>query len=629
MTTPIYYVNDVPHVGTAYTTIAADIIARYHRLSGDDTFFLTGTDEHGQKMEVAAGKAGKEPKRFADEVVEKYKQLWLDLGISNDHFVRTTDTSHVEFCKFMFTRLQENGDIYKGQYTGLYCVGCEAFVKEVDLEDGKCPNHKTPPQPVQEESYFFKLSRYQDALLSHYEQHPDFISPGFRKQEIVNRVKEGLNDLSVSRTSIKWGIPIPGDPAHVMYVWIDALSNYISALGYPGPKYEQFWPADLHLIGKDILWFHSVIWPAMLLSAKLPLPKKVFAHGFWTVDQNKMSKALGNVVRPSEMKDKYGLDAFKYYLFSKAQFGYDNDFSEKELVDVLNTELADDLGNLVNRIVVLTWKYFNGIVPVPPSSPEQEQPLVDRFSIASAIHDAFKQLDFSAVLKVLWGALRWMNKHITDTKPWDLSKQQKTAELEFVLFTLIEGLRIVAIFLQPILPATATAILDALAITNRGFAHATWRNPAGFVKDHQIKERSIILFEKKEFKQAPSTDPTVNQPMTPPSIEPVKPEITYDEFSRVDLRTAKIVNAETFPDSKKLVKLTVDVAGKSRTIVAGIAQQYSPASLVGKTIIIVANLKPRKLHGVMSEGMLLAAVSNDVPVLLVPDKDVDSGFPVG
>ncbi len=641
MTTPIYYVNDSPHVGSAYTTIAADITARFYRLLGYDVFFLTGTDEHGQKLEDASKAAGMAPKQFADKVVKTYKEAWQQLDISNDHFIRTTDDYHEEFCKWLYSKMKDNGDIYKGNYEGLYCVGCEKFVKDIDLVDGLCPLHKKAPEQLKEESYFFKLSRYQKDLLDFYEKNPDFISPGFRKQEIVNRVQEGLNDLSISRTSITWGIPIPDDPAHVMYVWIDALANYISVLGYPGPKYKKFWPADVHLIGKDIAWFHMVIWPAMLMSAGLPLPRKVFAHGFWTVDGQKMGKALGNVVRPLEMKEKYGLDTFRYYLFSKAKFGDDNDFSEKELVNVLNTELADDFGNLVNRVIVLVQKYFDGRIPIPNTPSKEEEDFKARFQTLDQVRQAYTEFDFSRALKTMWELLRHMNKCITEAKPWELFKNKQIDELGSQLFTLLEGLRIVVTWLQPVMPGTCKRILDAFGVAGaqRGIANASWRHENGMIKGGNLAVKSLILFTKKEYAPPGSKSTDQGKPetqqtnkerstMSEQKPEPIKPVVTFDDFMKIDLRTAKIVAAEPLPKSKKLVKLQVDIGVETRTIVAGIIKYYTPEQLVGRNIIVVANLAPKELGGTMSQGMLLAADINGEPILLQPDKDVKPGSPI-
>nr|MDO8108774.1 methionine--tRNA ligase [Candidatus Sigynarchaeota archaeon] len=635
VTTPIYYVNDSPHVGSAYTTIAADIIARYYRLLGYDVFFLTGTDEHGQKLETAAKEAGLTPKEFTDKVVETYKQAWTELNVSNDHFIRTTDGYHEEFCKIIFNKMKAAGDIYKDVYEGLYCVDCEKPVKEIDLVDGICPYHKKPPEHLKEENYFFRLSKYQQQLLDFYEKNPDFISPAFRKQEILNRVKEGLIDLSVSRTTIKWGIPIPDDPAHVMYVWIDALSNYISALGYPGEKYKKFWPADLHLIGKDIAWFHMVIWPAMLMSAGFPLPKKVFAHGFWTVDGQKMSKSLHNAVRPLEMKAKYGLDAFRYYLFCKAQFGQDNDFSERELVEILNSDLADVFGNLANRVIVLVQKYFGGNVPVPASISKDEEEFKVRFSVIDEIKQAYQDLDFSKAIRILWELIRYMNKCITDAEPWVLFKNKQMDKLETLLFNLIEGLRIATILIQPVMPDTCNTLLDAFAVKARDIPSATWRDKKGFQKGSSLAVKSLILFTKKEYNKEMKQPATITETtskretiVSEQKLEAIKPEVSFDDFTKLDLRTAKIISAEAFPDSKKLVKLQVDLGVEKRTIVAGIGKQYKPEALVGKNIIIVANLAPKKLHGVMSQGMLLAADINDEPILLMPDKDVKQGYPI-
>ncbi|MHA1680189.1 MAG: methionine--tRNA ligase [Promethearchaeota archaeon] len=624
VTTPIYYVNDDPHIGHAYTTLAADIIARFHRLLGQDVFFLTGTDEHGKKLEIAASEAKKTPQEFVDIVVEKFKKMNADLNISNDHFVRTTDGYHVDFCKVIYNRMKDNGDIYKGFYEGLYCIGCEKFIREIDLEDGKCPLHKKKPEKMKEETYFFRMSRYEKQLLTFFEENPGFISPSIWQQEIINRVKGGLEDLSISRASIKWGIPLPDDPNHVMYVWIDALSNYISALDYPGKKFKRYWPADVHLIGKDIKWFHMVIWPAMLMSAKIPLPKKVFAHGFWTVDGTKMSKSLKNVVRPGKMKEKYGVDEFRYYLFSKAQFGQDNDFSEKQLVEVLNTELADDLGNLVNRIVVLIQKYFKGIIPVPAPGWEEEKDIEKKFNIRAEIKEYFLKFEFSKALKALWEKLRWMNKFITDTEPWVLFKENKMDTLESVLFCLAEGLRLISILLSPVMPATCERIFEVFRLQDQDYDAATWRNDKSFKEGTTLKDKKLILFKKKEYIQE-KEEKTMDEGKLPE----IKDEITYEDFLKLDMRSAKILAAEPVPKADKLVKLSVECGPEKRTVVAGIAQHYTVDELVGKNIIILVNLKPRKIRGILSEGMLLAVDLEDHrPVLLVPDKDVKSGYPV-
>ncbi|MHA1792949.1 MAG: methionine--tRNA ligase [Promethearchaeota archaeon] len=627
VTTPIYYVNDNPHIGHAYTTLAADIIARFYRLLGYDVFFLTGTDEHGQKLEIAAKKAGMDPKSYVDKIVENFKKMNRELRISNDHFVRTTDDYHVEFCKLMYNKMKENGDIYKGVYEGLYCIGCEKFIRELDLVDGKCPLHNSKPQVVKEESYFFRMSRYQDALLEYYEKNPNFISPSFRRQELINRVKNGLNDLSISRKSISWGIPLPDDPSHVMYVWIDALSNYLSVLDYPGEKYKRYWPADVHLIGKDIAWFHMVIWPAMLLSAGFPLPKMVYAHGFWRVDGQKMSKTLGNVVQPIKMKKKYGLDAFRYYLFSKSQFGHDNDFSERELVDVNNTELADDLGNLVNRAVVLTQKYFKGKIPIPEKETAEEKAFSEKFTILDSIKELYKSFEFSKVLKKLWELLRFMNKYITETEPWVLYKNEEFDKLSVIIFSLLEGIRIISILLNPVMPETSLKIQDALNLQEQDFNNATWRNAKGLKRDDLLKVKKIILFTKKEYKKNEKKQGGKKK-MTEMQVPDVKPEVKFDDFMKLDIRSAKILKSERFPDSKKLVKLEVECGKEKRTIVAGIGKYYDDSALVGKNIIIIVNLKPRKIHGVLSEGMLLAVDIADKPVLLTPDADVPSGYPV-
>ncbi|MFX0098033.1 MAG: methionine--tRNA ligase [Candidatus Hodarchaeota archaeon] len=627
ITTPIYYANNVAHIGHAYTSLAADIVARFYRLLDYDVFFLTGSDEHGKKIENAAKKAGMEPKAFVDKINAYWIEMNKSLNISIDHFVRTTDDYHIEFCKEIYNLMKDNGDIYKGEYKGLYCVECEKYIREVELVDGKCPFHKVEPEILKEESYFFKFSKYAKPLLDYYEKNPNFISPAFKKQEIVNRIKEGLEDLSISRKSLKWGIQLPDDPNHVMYVWIDALSNYISALRYPGEKYKKYWPADVHLIGKDILWFHSAIWPAMLMSAGLPLPKKVFAHGFWQAEGNKMSKTLGNVVSPDEMKENYGLEAFRYYLFSKAQFGQDNDFYEKELVDVLNTELADDFGNLVNRIIVLTQKYFQGKVPFPEKVSSEEKSIESNFDIVDNIIEYYKNFDFSRVVRTIWEQLRGMNKYITDKEPWVLFKNKEMEKLEEIQFCLLEGLRILAILLQPILPDTCAKIFEALGIKHKGFDVATWRNEKGFNKTSKLKAKKLILFTKKEFVEEKEGEKEEAKMEKSEKIKG-KPQVTYNDFQKLDIRSAKILEVEEFPDSKKLVKLKVECGSETRTVIAGIGKYYNTEELKDKNIIIIINLKPRKIHGVLSEGMLLAVDINGEPVLLIPDKDVKSGLPI-
>ncbi|MHA1271411.1 MAG: methionine--tRNA ligase [Candidatus Helarchaeota archaeon] len=506
VTTPIYYVNDKPHIGHAYTSLAADIVARYYRLKGYDVFFLTGTDEHGQKLENVAKALNKNPKEFADEAVVHFKNMNRELDITIDHFIRTTDESHINFVQNMYLKIKNNGDIYKGFYEGPYCVGCEKFIRDIELVDGKCPLHKKEPIEIKEESYFFRLSKYTDKLLRFYEENPEFISPSYRKKEIINRVKEGLKDLSISRQTIKWGIPVPDDPLHVIYVWLDALLNYISALEFGSEKYKKYWPADVHFVGKDILWFHTVIWPALLMSAKLPLPKMVFAHGFWTVDGNKMSKTLGNVIDPIEMKNKYGLDEFKYYLFNKSRFGHDNDFSEENMINVINTELADEFGNLVNRIIVLTNLSFNGKIIIPEKITEYESMFKELMKNYNEILKAYEKYEFHKVFDILRQILKEMNKIITDTESWTFKKQGKIEELKSFIFGLLECLRYISILLLPVMPNKAEKILKALGFSKENqniqdFSTLGWRNKNGLYKSKQITVKKLILFKKIKNKK--------------------------------------------------------------------------------------------------------------------------------
>lgn len=492
LTTPIYYPNAVPHIGHAYTTIAADVLARYKRLKGYDVLFLTGTDEHGLKLQRAAEKAGKSPKEFVDELAKRFKDAWDALGISYDDFIRTTEERHVKVAQQVFKKIYENGDIYKGIYRGLYCVGCENYITEKDLVDGKCPHHKKEPELIEEESYFFRLSKYQDKILELLQK--DFLFPVERRNEIINRVKEGLKDISVSRTSFTWGIPVPIDKKHIMYVWIDALTNYISALNYPyGEKFKKYWPADLHLIGKDIVWFHAVIWPALLLSAGIELPKKIFAHGFWTVEGQKMSKTIGNVIDPIEMKEKYGIDAFRYYIFRKVPFGSDGDFSEKELVEMVNNDLGDELGNLVNRTLVMLDKYFNGEIPE-----KEEDEIIEEVNCVNEISKFMDDLNFSKALERIWVGIRAANKYINDNEPWNLYKKGETKRLKTVIYNLADSIRIISILISPFVPNIAKKIADALGIEIKNFDDAV---PGKLEGGRKVREKSLILFKKVEFRE--------------------------------------------------------------------------------------------------------------------------------
>ncbi|MDP8012677.1 MAG: methionine--tRNA ligase [Nanoarchaeota archaeon] len=450
ITTPIFYVNDKPHIGHAYTMIVADILARWHRLRGEDVFFLTGTDEHGEKIQKSAIAAGKTPQEFVDGIVDRFKATWKALNISYDFFIRTTDENHIETVQKFISLLQQKGDIYKGEYEGWYCVSDETFLTELELVDGKCPYCGKPVERVKEESYFFRLSKYREALLDHYKENKEFLSPSFRAQEIINRVKEGLNDLSISRTSVTWAVPFPEDDKHFVYVWLDALVNYISALGWPeGEKFREFWPADVHLIGKEINWFHSVIWPALLMSAGLPLPRMVFSHGWWTVDGKKMSKSVGNVVDPMDLLSRYTDDEIRYFLIRSMPIGQDGDFSERALAERVNGELLADLGNLVSRIIAIADKADVSFLG---------ENILEKEINIEKIDKAFEEVDINAALEEIWSFIRKMNKYVDSTQPWRL----KGEELSEVMYNLLEGLRVLSILLYPFMPRTAEKIASQL-----------------------------------------------------------------------------------------------------------------------------------------------------------------------
>jgi methionyl-tRNA synthetase len=622
VTTPIYYVNDVPHLGHAYTTIAADCLARHHRALGHDTYFLTGTDEHGQKIDKAARAQGLEPIQLADQVVARFQSLWRRLDILNDDFIRTTEPRHERVVQRLFERVRARGDIYLGAYEGLYCTGCEEYFTETQVPDGLCPLHKKPLERMQEKSYFFRMSRYQQALLDHIAAHPEFIQPDIRRNEIVSFVKDGLRDLSVSRTSFQWGIPVPGDPQHVMYVWIDALSNYISALDWDGSptgglSFERHWPA-VHLIGKDILRFHAVYWPTFLMSAGVPLPRQVFAHGFWTVGGEKMSKSLRNAVEPNALLDAYGGDALRYFLLRDVPFGLDGDFSHEALVGRLNAELANDLGNLLRRAVTMCEKYTDGQVPRPRAAGGLEAALVEtalRAARESAAH--LEELGFHRALGSIWELVRAANRYIDEAAPWSLHKAGDRERLDTVVYHMLEALRFIAVLNGPFLPEAAPAILRELGLDAspeelaRGRVDAWGGLPAGV----RVK-KGAPLFPRLDPDRAaeliarfraPSQEE--DKPMSEPETTPSAPELLgIDDFRKVDLRVGLVREAERVPKSEKLLKLMVDVGEpEPRQVVAGIGLAYSPEGLVGKRILVVCNLKPAKLMGLHSQAMVLAA----------------------
>lgn len=646
ITTPIYYPSGKFHIGTAYTTVASDAMARYKRLRGYDVRFLTGMDEHGQKIQEKAEEEGLPPQQYVDRIADIAVNLWKTMDISYDDLIRTTEERHKAAVEKIFKKFLDNGDIYKGEYEGWKCVPCESYFTEAQLEEGNCPDCHRPVQRVAEESYFFNMKKYADRLLQYYEDNPSFIEPESRKNEMINNfIKPGLEDLSVSRMSFDWGIKVPGDPKHVIYVWVDALTNYITALGYGSDHdelYQKYWPADVHVVGKDIVRFHTIYWPIFLMALDLPLPKKVFAHGFIMMKDGKMSKSKGNVVYPEMLVERYGLDATRYFLLRELPFGQDGTFSPESFVERTNYDLANDLGNLLNRTISMINKYFDGVIPTKGLEQTEFDSTLRTFTqqAIEKYEEAMEKMQFSVVLSELWSIISRTNKYIDETSPWVLAKDEADkGKLASVMAHLATSLQQIAVLLQPFMTKSPVQIMEQLGLDASLLTWDTLNKFDSIPEGTKVVEKGVPIFPRLDpeveiiyiREQMAITAPKEKQEDKPvektKEVEQVE-EITIDDFMKVDLRVATVTACDRIPKADKLLKLQVDLGYEQRQVVSGIAEHYEPEALVGQKVIVVANLKPVKLRGELSQGMILAGSSNGVLKLATVDQSLENGAKV-
>ncbi len=639
ITTPIYYPSDKLHIGHAYCTTIADTLARFHRLKGEEVFFLTGSDEHGLKIQRKAQEKGITPIEYVDAIIANFKQLWNELNISNNDFIRTSEERHHKVVQDVLTKIFEQGDIYKKNYEGLYCVPCESYWLERQLVDGKCPDCGRPVEKMQEESYFFKLSKYQDWWLQFIEENPNFIQPASRRNEMINFVKQGLEDLCITRTTFDWGIPVPFDKKHVVYVWFDALLNYLTGIKYgtDDAMFNKFWPASLHLVGKEIVRFHTIIWPIMLKAMGVELPQKVYGHGWLVIDGDKMSKSKGNVIDPLALIDEFGADAIRYFLLREIVFGNDGNFSRDALITRINSDLANDLGNLLHRTVSMIEKYHGGVVTnagVSEAVDEDLQALV-KTTVANFEKD-MDAMEINSAIKGVWALISRANKYIDETGPWILAKDEaKAARLQTVMYNLAETLRVVAILVAPFIPSTSPKIYTQLGLevpaefllTDAEFGKMestkVQKGEPLYPRIEIAEDGATIIGGKRYEPKVEAPAPAVEEPKI--EMEPIKEEITIDAFEKIDLRVGTVKAAEKVKKSKKLLKLQVMIGEEERTIVSGIAQYYEPEALIGRNVIVIANLAPAKLFGIESFGMLLAASDGNGNLVLADAPGMASG----